>query len=229
MVAQWWRQAEAHQCCRWTTASASASSSARRYHGQRNRFVFHAGVGHIPSDVAPDVRGRGYRIEAELFIDSAQTEGVLIAHGDATSGYSLFIRNGRLVHDMNIGGQHHVIESDRPLPRGHCVLGYMVEAGPLGPVPPPPAVAQAMLPQWRIGTLLIDGQPAGSLRTQAGFNNFISWSGLDIGRNRASAVSALYEAPFEFRGGRLRRVTVTLDAPQGLDAEAVGRAEMARQ
>ena len=33
----------------------------------------------------------------------AVDHGVLIAHGDATSGYSLFVRNGRLVHDMNIG------------------------------------------------------------------------------------------------------------------------------
>jgi len=85
-----------------------------------------------------------------------------------------------------------------------------------------------MLPASRDGTLLIDGEPAGTVRSQAGFNNFVSWSGLDIGRNRASAVSTLYEAPFEFTG-KLKRVTVTLDAPQGLDGEAVARAEMARQ
>ncbi|MCU0965946.1 MAG: arylsulfatase, partial [Burkholderiaceae bacterium] len=144
------------------------------------------------------------------------------------SGYSLFIRDGKLVHDMNIGGQHHVVESDRPLPRGHCRLGIRVQAGPLVPVPPPPAPMHAMVPAWREGTLLIDGQPAGSLRTQAGFNNFISWSGVDIGRNRASAVSTRYEAPFAF-SGKLKHVTVTLDAPQGLDGEAVGRAEMSRQ
>ena len=41
-----------------------------------------------------------------------------------------------------------------------------------------------MVPAWRQGTLLIDGQPAGSIKTQAGFNNFVSWSGLDIGRDR---------------------------------------------
>jgi arylsulfatase len=86
----------------------------------------------------------------------------------------------------------------------------------------------AMVPAWREGTLLIDGEPAGTLKTQAGFNTFISWSGLDIGRDRASPVSALYAAPFQFTG-RLQRVTVTLDAPQQLDGEGVGRAQMARQ
>ena len=36
-----------------------------RFHGPRNHFVFHKGMGHLPTDVAPDVRGRSYRIEAE--------------------------------------------------------------------------------------------------------------------------------------------------------------------
>jgi hypothetical protein len=229
LVALWWQEADAHQVLPLDDRFGPRFvESARRYHGARRQFVFHAGVGHIPSDVAPDVRGRGYRIEAEVFIDGPDTEGVLIAHGDATSGYSLFIRDGKLVHDMNIGGQHHVVESDRPVPQGHVRLGYQVQAGPLVPVPPPPAAMHAMLPAWRLGTLLIDGEPVGTIKTMAGFNNFISWSGLDIGRDRSSPVSTRYESPFQFNG-RLKRVTVLLDAPQGLDGDAVGRAEMARQ
>jgi Sulfatase len=229
LVDLWWLQAEAHQVLPLDDRFGPRFvESARRYHGPRRHFVFHAGVGHIPSDVAPDVRGRGYRIEAEAFIDGPETQGVLIAHGDATSGYSLFVRHGRLVHDMNIGGQHHVLESDRPVPQGPCTLGFQMLVGPLVPVPPPPAPMHAMVPAWREGTLLIDGEPVGTLRSQAGFNNFISWSGLDIGRDRGSAVSALYEAPFEF-SGRLQRVTITLDPPLGLDGDALGQAEMARQ
>ena len=76
-------------------------------------------------------------------------------------------------------------------------------------------------------TLLIDGESAGSIQTQLAFNNFISWSGLDIGRDRSSPVSH-YEAPFEFTG-RLLRVTVDMHADQKLDGEGVGAAEMARQ
>ena len=55
----------------------------------------------------------------------------------------------------------------------------------------------------------------------------ISWSGLDIGRDRGSPVGD-YAAPFAF-SGVLKRVTVTMDADQVLDGEAVGEAEMARQ
>jgi hypothetical protein len=76
-------------------------------------------------------------------------------------------------------------------------------------------------------TLLIDGEPAGSIQTQLAFNNFISWSGLDIGRDRSSPVSH-YEAPFEFTG-QLLKVTVDMHEDQKLDGEGVGTAEMARQ
>jgi hypothetical protein len=75
--------------------------------------------------------------------------------------------------------------------------------------------------------LLIDGKPSGSLQTQLAFNNFISWSGLDVGRDRSSPVSR-YEAPFEFTG-RLLRVTVAMHDDQKLDGDGIGAAEMARQ
>ena len=58
-------------------------------------------------------------------------------------------------------------------------------------------------------------------------NTLISWSGLDIGRDRGSPVSH-YAAPFEFTG-KLLRVTVVMHDDQKLDGEGVGKAEMARQ
>ncbi|MBP7660001.1 MAG: arylsulfatase [Burkholderiaceae bacterium] len=228
MIATWWQLAERHQVLplddRFTPRFAQ---NALRYHGPRRRFVFHAGMGHLPTDVAPDVRSRHYTIEAEVRIDSPGDHGVLIAHGDATSGYSLFVRDGRLVHDMNIGGVHHVVESDRPVPIGHCRLGFVMEQGPLTAIGPLPGVGRVMVPGTRRGTLLIDGQPAGSLETSAGFNNFISWSGLDIGRDRGSPVSH-YEAPFEFTG-RLSKVTMTLENAQPADDDGGARVQLARE
>ena len=76
-------------------------------------------------------------------------------------------------------------------------------------------------------TLLIDGAPVGCIETKFGLPNFISWSGLDIGRDRGSPVS-LYEAPFTFTG-RLLRVEVTMDVDQRLDGDGIGAAIMARE
>jgi arylsulfatase len=228
MIALWWREAERCQVLPLDDRFGPRfMENARRHHGPRRHFVLHAGVGHIPTDVAPDVRGRGYTIEADVRIDGPATQGVLIAHGDATSGYTLYLRDGHLVHDMNIGGAHHVVRSDRPVPAGERRLGFRMQPGPLVRPAHLPPTMKVLVPANRVGTLLIDGEPAGSIETQAGFNNFVSWSGLDIGRDRGSPVGD-YPAPFEF-DGTLRKVTVTLDAPQALDGDGAGAAEMARQ
>jgi hypothetical protein len=167
-------------------------------------------MGHLPTDVAPDVRSRAYRIEADVALKDGD-EGVLIAHGDATSGYSLYVQGGRLTHVLNIGGQRTTLTSERAIPAGRRRLALSVSEGP----------------GERTMTLMIDGEAAGSLKTGAKFATLISWSGLDIGRDRGSPVG-LYAAPFEFTG-RLDKVTVLMDRQDPLDGEAVGNAEMARQ
>src|SRR5262249_17035486 len=144
------------------------ADNAKRFHGARNRFVFHAGMGHVPTDVAPDVRNRSYTIEADARIDGPATEGVLIAHGDMTSGYALYIKDNRLTYDMNIGGVHHVIVSDRPVAAGNHRLG----------------VRMRRKDGANVATLLIDGEPCGGFESGLGFVSFIAWSGLDIGRDR---------------------------------------------
>ncbi len=211
LIAEWWTQAERHKVLPLDDRFVQRiAENAARYHGERRSFVFHAGMGHLPTDVAPDVRSRAFLIEAHARLSEAD-EGVLIAHGDATCGYSLFVRDGRLVYDMNVGGLHATTVSTQTLAAGHRRLGVAVRSEPGG----------------RHITLLIDGEAAGSGHTDLGFHNFISWSGLDIGRDRGSPVGD-YEAPFAFTG-LLKKVTVTMDPDQTLDPEGIGAAEMARQ
>jgi arylsulfatase len=223
MIKLWWSEAEKHNVLPLDDRFGPRfAENAARFHGARNRFVFHAGMGHVPTDVAPDVRSRSYTIEAYVEIGDDGAEGVLIAHGDATSGYSLYIKDGLLVHDLNIGGGHEIVTSNRKVPAGPHRLGVHVER--LIRKEPPAKGARTGVSEY---TLLIDGESAGSMQTQLGFNNFISWSGLDIGRDRSSPVSH-YEAPFEFTG-QLLRVTVDMHPDQKLDGDGVGAAEMARQ
>ena len=118
MVETWWAEAEKHKVLPLDDRFGPRfAENAARFHGRAQHFVFHAGMGHVPTDVAPDVRSRSYTIEAHVEIDGAGAEGVLIAHGDATSGYSLYVRDGHLVHDLNIGGGHQIVRSDRKVPR----------------------------------------------------------------------------------------------------------------
>ena len=222
MIKLWWSEAEKHKVLPLDDRFGPRfAENAARFHGARSRFTFHAGMGHVPTDVAPDVRSRSYTIEAHVETDGS-AEGVLISHGDATTGYSLYIKDGFLVHDLNIGGGHEIVKSDRKVPSGAHRLSVRVER--LVRKEPPAKGARTGVSEY---TLLIDGEPVGSMQTQQAFHNFISWSGLDISRDRSSPVS-YYEAPFEFTG-KLLRVTVAMHDDQKLDGDGVGNAQMARQ
>ena len=213
LIADWWAVAEASQVLPLDDRFGPRfAENSARFHGARRRFVLHAGMGHLPTDVAPDVRARTYRIEADVRLTGGE-EGVLLAHGDATSGYSLYVQGGRLCHTLNIGGQKTTVSSDRPVPATATRLG----------------VVSRKLGEGldRTFTLTIDGEPAGEGLATTGFLTLISWSGLDIGLDRGSPV-ADYAAPFSFTG-TLRKVTVVMDEDQTLDGGAVGEAEMARQ
>ena len=182
-------------------------------------------MGHLPNDVAPDARSRGYLIEADVFLTDACARSVLVAHGDATSGYSLYLHDGHLVHDFNIGGVHQVLRSDRPVPGGHHLLTMRLDPGPKLPLTLPVG-GTSMVSAYRRATLLVSGGPARTQDTPRGFNSLICWSGLYIGRDRGSHVSH-HAAPFDLTG-RLRKVCITLDPLADQHADAIGQAEVAR-
>ena len=212
LIETWWERAQACQVLPLDDRFASRfADNAKRYHGPRKRFVFHSGMGHLPTDVAPDVRGRSYLIEAETVIPAGGAQGVLLSHGDATCGYSFYLQDDHLHHTLNVGGALVTVRSTAPISPGHRKL----------------ALRCRQTPEGRVFTLAVDGKVAGEVKTHLGFATFISWSGLDIGRDRASPVGP-YAAPFAFTG-KLRRVVVTMDEDQDLDGDAVGEAEMARQ
>ncbi len=215
LQAEWWRQAEANHVLPLDDRFAERfAENAERHRGGRTHYELWAGLGHVPTDAAPDLRSRSYTITVEI---TEPGTGVLVAHGDSTSGYSLWVDDeGHLVHDLSVGGNHQVVRGDRPLPDGPCTATFRLER----------AVAFGGRAAG-VGTLAQDGVEVGRFETDRIFVVTISWSGLDVGRDRQDPVGA-YRAPNEFTG-RLRRVTFDLDDDQDLDHEAVGRAESARE
>jgi len=211
MIALWWEQAVKCNVLPLDDRFRERfATNATHFHRSRKTYMFHAGMGHLPTEVAPDVRSRNYLIEADVHV-TENCEGVLIAHGDATTGYSLYLQEGHLLHDMNIGGEHVIVKSKLPVSRGDHRLGIRVRR--FGRERSESAEIHQLISEF---TLLIDGVPAGSAKSRLGFFNFISWTGLDIGRDRGSPVSH-YEAPFAFTG-RLTKVIVTMDEDQKISA-----------
>ncbi len=208
MVERWWREAEANQVLPLDDRFAERfAENAQRFHGDRTRYEFWSGMGHVPSDVAPDVRSRSYSITAEV---TSVADGVLIAHGDATCGYSLYVQDGHLVHDLNVGGTHQLLRSPEPIDPAAQRLRFAMDRRE----------------GHGAASLSIDGVEVARMETDAIFWLLISWSGLDLGLDRGSPVSD-YVAPFAY-GGDLTRVVIEM-GPQNLDHEAAGTTELARE
>lgn len=223
MIDRWWNEAEANQVLPLDDRFGERfAENAARHHGGRRRYVFTAGMGHLPSDVAPDLRSRSYTLTARIEPFDPGTEGVLIAHGDATCGYSLFVRDDALVHDLNIGGTHQLVTSTKPIDAGATELAFRMQRSP----------TEGAFPHG-VGTLLIDGSEVGVMETDQIFWLMISWSGLDIGLDRGTTVAdydrtGRHIGPFAYTG-RLVDVTVDLDDDQQVDHDAAGDTELARE
>ena len=211
MIDMWWREADKYKVLPLDDRFAPRfAENAERHTGDRTNYTFWKGMGHLPSDVAPDLRSRSYSITAHVEIPAEGAEGVLISHGDATSGYSLFIRNGHLEHDLNIGGTHQMLRSTKPITPGQHRMGVqMKREGNAGTL-----------------TMFIDDDIVGTMTTNDIFWILISWSGLDIGLDRGTTVSD-YQSPFEFTG-ELFKVVIDLANDQVLDFHGSSRATMAR-
>lgn len=211
MIDMWWQEADKYKVLPLDDRFAPRfAENAERHTGDRTNYTFWKGMGHLPSDVAPDLRSRSYSITAHVEIPTEGAEGVLISHGDATSGYSLFIRNGHLEHDLNIGGTHQMLRSDKPITPGKHRMGVqMKREGNAGTL-----------------TMFIDDDIVGTMTTNDIFWILISWSGLDIGLDRGTTVSD-YQSPFEFTG-ELFKVVIDLANDQVLDFHGSSRATMAR-
>ena len=211
MIDLWWAEADKYKVLPLDDRFAPRfAENAARHTGERTKYTFWKGMGHIPSDVAPDLRSRSYVITADIEVPDGGCEGVLISHGDLTTGYSLFIRNGHLEHDLNIGGTHQMLRSDRPVPVGRHRVGVrMVREGNSGTL-----------------TMFIDDDEVGQLTTENIFWLLISWSGLDIGLDRGTPVSH-YESPFAFTGN-LIKVEVDLALDQVLNMKGATRVELSR-
>ncbi len=78
------------------------------------RLILQTKQGHsIASKNLPDVANS--ELEINVRLTPTEENGVIIAHGDGTSGYALSIQNGRPVFSIRSGGRVYEIQSDETL------------------------------------------------------------------------------------------------------------------
>jgi len=182
---------------------------------RQGHFVYYPPISHIPIDAAPQMGFRDWMMTAEIERTDALDDGVILASGTQTGGFSWYIQDGKVVFDSNISTLHQTVRSEQAVPVGQCTLGVRL--------------------MWEdkkgVLSLLIDGEVCGTTELPSPLR--AGNTGLSIGRDNLSPVTDDYDAPFPF-SGTIRKIEVRhqeyrTPAAERADARARFRAEMERQ
>jgi arylsulfatase len=161
----------------------------------RTTFVFYPGMAHLPTSAAPKINLSSYSITIPIFRSSRSTEGVLLAHGNHSSGYTLYIKNNFLFYEYNYVGTVYKMKSSFKVPDGYSIIRFEFKREGI---------------TKGTGKLFIDGQWAGSLFMPRTLPFVLSVEGLDIGRDRLTPVSSNYPLPgFPF-SGQIEKVVIKI-------------------
>ncbi len=176
----------------------------------RERYVYYPHTAPVPEGVAVNVRGRSFKILADVDITDANASGVIFAHGSRFGGHSLFIKNKKLYYVYNFLGikPEQKMVSSVTLKPGKQVLGMEFIREKTGPNGEQIGVAKLY-----VGDKVVAEMP---MRTQPG-KFTLSGDGLCVGYDSGDAVSGEYKTPGEFRGGHILGVGVTVEKTQYLD------------
>ncbi|MFE6996707.1 sulfatase-like hydrolase/transferase [Microbacterium sp. NPDC057659] len=186
----------------------------------RSRYVYYPDSGSVPEGVAVSVRGRSYKIIADVEIEEG-AEGVIFAHGSRFGGHSLFIQDGKLHYVYNFLGipPEQTFVSGKLTPGKHALGVEFVREG-----------AGEHKESVGTATLYVDDQAvaSGPMRAQVG-KFTLCGDGLCIGYDSADSVSRSYQSPYRFTGGTILGVAVDVSEEQYLDLELEAQAAFARE
>lgn len=95
MKTLWWSEAEKYNVLPLDDRTIELYTTRRPGSElSRNKFTFRPGTARIDRFAMPDLRNRSWSITARFACDRTLPEGVIVAGGARTSGYSLYLRDG---------------------------------------------------------------------------------------------------------------------------------------
>lgn len=181
--------------------------------GGRKTFTLYPGTVRVPEGSAPNLKAKSHRITAEFEVPASGVEGVIVCCGGGSGGYSLFVKDGRLVYENNFFARRRdVIRSSEPLPTGPvtAVFDYVQQGKGWG--------------EGGAARLSVNGKVVGEATfAQVAPVRFSATETFDIGEDRGAPVSDQYQGPFKFTGD-LKQVVIEID-PTEPDPHAARRAE----
>jgi arylsulfatase len=187
-----------------------------------NTQVLFGGMGRLGENVVLNVKNKSHSVTAEIVVPASGAQGVIVAQGGNTAGWSLYARNGTLKYCYNLVGlKYFYAESAKPLPAGtHQVrMEFAYDGGGLG--------------KGGQVRLYVDGNPDGQGRVDATIPIAFSLDETcDVGRETATPVSPDYGPHDNEFNGEVNWVQIDLgkdDHDHLITPEERCRIAMARQ
>ena len=154
--------------------------------GDQTEFVYFApGAVRIAEKSSAPVKNRAHTIATSLDL-TGEEEGVIVAVGGMTGGYSMFIKDNKLYYDYNfLDGVHYTLESP-PLPTGPTDLKFnFILTQPFGGT----------------GELFINGEKVDEIEMpQMHIATYSLAETFDVGLDTGTQVTDMYGDPFPFTG-----------------------------
>jgi hypothetical protein len=185
----------------------------------RKRYIYSPGTAAVPASVAVNVRGRSYKIVADVEV-TPESEGVIFAHGSRFGGHTLFIKDHKLHYVYNfLGPRPEQTFVSGELARGQHALGMEFVREEAGEY------------HESLGTttLYVDEAAVakGPMRAQVG-KFTLCVDGLCVGYDSADTVGRLYKNPFPYTGGTILGVGIDVSDESYIDLEREAAAAFAR-
>jgi arylsulfatase len=184
------------------------------------QYTYYPGTTEVPERSAANVHGVSYKVLAEVDT-TADTEGVIFAHGSRFGGHAMFVKDGQLTYAYNFLGIPPEADVSAPLPTpGKHIFGVEFTKTGTG--------------QYREATgplkLYIDDELVAQQDIRTVLGHFsLCGEGLCIGYDSGDAVSKQYQGSrFDYTGGRIKKVVFDIADDAYVDLEAHLAAAMAR-
>jgi arylsulfatase len=155
----------------------------------RKHIEFAGNMPSIPEGSAPSTKNASHTIDADLMVPPQGAEGVIFSEGGLTSGFSLYVKDGKLTYDYNwFDLERTSITAATPLPTGkvHVRFDFAYDGGGPG--------------KGGTGTLYINNRKVGQGKIPKTVAGRFGVEAMDFGKDLQSPVSPSYQPPFAFTG-----------------------------
>jgi len=207
LKAAFWREAESHNVLPIDDSFVDRPALVGRqprFGDGRKSFRFPGDLTRLPSEVAPEIGRRSFRMTADVDIPAGvKPEGVVATLGGRFGGWGFLILDGRpvVVHALSEQARYkYRVATTEPLKTGKSKLTFDVHytgERPGGPADVTISVDGRQVATGRIPRTLPSGKGSGP-------------ETFDIGRDTGTPVVEDYAVPFAFKG-EIRELTVDLE------------------